>query len=427
MILENDFEKHPFAMKIFPKYVCYLNLFYCTVIEKRYGKPESYANKKSLADSRKKVPDPVLNNRKGYIHTIRIRVNTETVRLDSNPGSAPGLASTLSAKCVFVSQEAGGSLGSPLNLQESLLEFSQLQDRIKKEQELLLDSRLSIDIQAFGSSNAEAATTAAPFRPGRPEQLFATAAPAAAAAVFESSGSSNMRGLKISAQLTTAPPSSTVASRISPPPPPTTTFSGGFKQPASRLAPPLPAYTQLRTPDSSSLMIGSSSPFSIKLEPGTTTAADSLRETTAAAAAPARSSNNNECSSSSSNSNSSGHHAILKQFLQDTSFQSKFNLKPFDLGGGLSGFVTAGAGGEKSAGLEENSSSVSGGLLEVKIEPVLDLAVQQVQKDIDTTCEMLSISKGTSTCGSCIYQICIKTPKPKCRLYWCLLEFIDWR
>ncbi len=24
-------------------------------------------------------------------------------------------------------------------------------------------------------------------------------------------------------------------------------------------------------------------------------------------------------------------------------------------------------------------------------------------------------------------QISIKTPKPKCRLYWCLIEFIDWR
>jgi hypothetical protein len=308
---------------------------------------------------------------------------------------------------VCLSQEAGGCLGSPLNLQESLLEFSQLQDRIKKEQELLLDSRLSIDIQAFGSNNAyaEAATTAAP-----PRQLFATAAPAAAAAVFESSGSSNMRGLKLSAaQLTTAPPSSTVVSRISPPPPPPPNFNGGFKQPASRMVQtPLPAYTQLRTPDSSSLIIdsSSSSPFSIKLEPGTTT--DKLREATAAAAAPARSSNNNECSSS----NSSGH-AILKQFLQDTSFQSKFNLKPFDLGGGLSGFVTAGgAGGEKSAGLEENSSAAAAsGLLEVKIEPVLDLAVQQVQKDIDTTCEMLSISKGTSTCGSCIDQIAIKDTK----------------
>jgi hypothetical protein len=24
-------------------------------------------------------------------------------------------------------------------------------------------------------------------------------------------------------------------------------------------------------------------------------------------------------------------------------------------------------------------------------------------------------------------QISIKTPNPKCRLYWCLIEFIDWR
>jgi hypothetical protein len=24
-------------------------------------------------------------------------------------------------------------------------------------------------------------------------------------------------------------------------------------------------------------------------------------------------------------------------------------------------------------------------------------------------------------------QIAIKTPNPKCRLYWCLIEFIDWR
>jgi hypothetical protein len=26
----------------------------------------------------------------------------------------------------------------------------------------------------------------------------------------------------------------------------------------------------------------------------------------------------------------------------------------------------------------------------------------------------------------CMGQIIIKTPNPKCRLYWCLIEFIDW-
>ncbi len=30
-------------------------------------------------------------------------------------------------------------------------------------------------------------------------------------------------------------------------------------------------------------------------------------------------------------------------------------------------------------------------------------------------------------CNESIDQITIKTPNPKCRLYWCLIEFIDWR
>jgi hypothetical protein len=29
--------------------------------------------------------------------------------------------------------------------------------------------------------------------------------------------------------------------------------------------------------------------------------------------------------------------------------------------------------------------------------------------------------------GWCMDQITIKTPNPKCRLYWCLIEFMDWR
>ena len=29
--------------------------------------------------------------------------------------------------------------------------------------------------------------------------------------------------------------------------------------------------------------------------------------------------------------------------------------------------------------------------------------------------------------GKCIDQITLKTPNPECRLYWCLIEFIDWR
>jgi hypothetical protein len=33
----------------------------------------------------------------------------------------------------------------------------------------------------------------------------------------------------------------------------------------------------------------------------------------------------------------------------------------------------------------------------------------------------------SSACTACIYQITKKTPNPKCRLYWCLIEFKDWR
>ncbi len=29
--------------------------------------------------------------------------------------------------------------------------------------------------------------------------------------------------------------------------------------------------------------------------------------------------------------------------------------------------------------------------------------------------------------GGPMDEITIKTPNPKCRLYWCLIEFIDWR
>jgi hypothetical protein len=34
---------------------------------------------------------------------------------------------------------------------------------------------------------------------------------------------------------------------------------------------------------------------------------------------------------------------------------------------------------------------------------------------------------GFSALGSTMDEITIKTPKPKCRLYWCSIEVIDWR
>merc|ERR1719445_682839 len=74
-------------------------------------------------------------------------------------------------------------------------------------------------------------------------------------------------------------------------------------------------------------------------------------------------------------------HTLLKQCLQDTSFQTKYNLKPFDFGL-TTGFVSE----QSSTKLKAMQRS------DVKNEPLIDLAADQVRKEINNTCEMLSIS-----------------------------------
>jgi hypothetical protein len=355
-----------------------------------------------------------------------------------------------SAATLIHQQQDSLPANSPLNLQESLLEFSQLQDRIKKEQELLLDSRLSIDIQAFGGSGSFAGQSGAAdaasmlcsssaggsARPREPQQqpplMFADARMSGKeeGSMFEPVKSSFASQGAFAATSPLAgcsvPPVAAASIQLS------DEKSGSFRPPAAiisrhQLLPPLPSYTHVRrrsetvttstVPTSHEPSASSATPFNIKLEPGTAdfdlAIPSSFVNNNANSGSGSSSNAGNSCSSSS-NSN-----VILRQFLQDTSFQSKFNLKPFDLGGGLSGFLSAPAAEEKQAadphtpppltakleavdsgassgGLLEavDSGASSGGLLEVKIEPVLDLAVQQVQKDIDTTCEMLTISKG---------------------------------
>ena len=78
---------------------------------------------------------------------------------------------------------------------------------------------------------------------------------------------------------------------------------------------------------------------------------------------------------------------LLKQ-LQDDSFKTKWDLKPFDFGG-TTGFIS-----ESSKAAAQRSDQKKGEVAksEVKIEPVLDLAVEQVKKDIESTCSMLGIS-----------------------------------
>lgn len=89
----------------------------------------------------------------------------------------------------------------------------------------------------------------------------------------------------------------------------------------------------------------------------------------------------------------SNSNALLKQCLSDTSFQQKYNLKPFDFGV-ATGFVSEEMTKTPTIKKEpmSNTEIECGDLSEVKIEPVMDLAVEQVKKDIKTTCEMLGIS-----------------------------------
>ncbi|XP_034952070.1 DNA-binding protein D-ETS-4 [Chelonus insularis] len=94
-------------------------------------------------------------------------------------------------------------------------------------------------------------------------------------------------------------------------------------------------------------------------------------------------SNNNslDCKSEIFNKESSkSDHQLLREVLRDTSFQRKYNLRPVDLGGVGTGFVE-----------DMESGECVGDLAREQIEPVLSLAIQQLQKDFDNTCVALGI------------------------------------
>ncbi|XP_050501653.1 DNA-binding protein D-ETS-4 isoform X1 [Diabrotica virgifera virgifera] len=83
-------------------------------------------------------------------------------------------------------------------------------------------------------------------------------------------------------------------------------------------------------------------------------------------------------------------HLLLREALRDTSFQKKFNIRPIDFG-----FL------ETDIKMEEpeqddlmrtcNEEIVNG-----NIEPVLNMAIEQMRKDVDNTCATLGISADPS-------------------------------
>lgn len=75
-------------------------------------------------------------------------------------------------------------------------------------------------------------------------------------------------------------------------------------------------------------------------------------------------------------------HQLLREVLKDTSFQKKYNIKPIDFG-----FITEDIKMEEPEG--EHSD-----LMREKMEPVLNLAIEQMRKEVNSTCAALGISTG---------------------------------
>lgn len=93
-------------------------------------------------------------------------------------------------------------------------------------------------------------------------------------------------------------------------------------------------------------------------------------------------------------------HQLLREVLKDTSFQRKYNLRPFDIGGVGTAFksevkmeeesVKGDCGGSGSGG-EGGVCGVD--IAQERIEPMLSLAMEQLREDLSNTCTVLGIAR----------------------------------
>lgn len=83
-------------------------------------------------------------------------------------------------------------------------------------------------------------------------------------------------------------------------------------------------------------------------------------------------------------------HQLLREVLRDTSFQKKYNIKPIDLPL-LPTDIKMEEPDDNAQGELMNSCN---DLAREKIEPVLNLAIEQMRKDVKNTCTTLGISQG---------------------------------
>lgn len=97
-------------------------------------------------------------------------------------------------------------------------------------------------------------------------------------------------------------------------------------------------------------------------------------------------------------------HQLLRSVLRDTSFQKKFNIKPFEIPRATTPNANPNATGfpeaDKEIKMEANTSEENKGdeiveeLTSEKIEPVFSLAIEQIKRDVDNTCNILGIASG---------------------------------
>lgn len=96
-------------------------------------------------------------------------------------------------------------------------------------------------------------------------------------------------------------------------------------------------------------------------------------------------------------------HQLLREFLQDTTFQRKHNLKPLALDALLMGGSwdnSGGCGGHADGDCDEDDD----------IGSVISLALEHARKDVQRTCAALHISPGkhTGNCIGCVWCVLVQ-------------------
>lgn len=95
---------------------------------------------------------------------------------------------------------------------------------------------------------------------------------------------------------------------------------------------------------------------------------------------------NDKCKGASDN------HKLLREVLKDTSFQKKYNLRPFDIEGLGTVFQMGGKNEFDKHTLKEEVCDVN--FADSIIAPVLSKAIEQLMQDVDNTSVMLGIPRG---------------------------------